>query len=206
MTGPSSVVVVRGTGYDSHGLPKFGPVLNARPQEPGDQYTVVYYSGTRPIKSYDIAVIRGTTPDAARPFRVLFEWTGRGFTVGAAMTYGTGPVELSYDARTNMIYTTASLAPVIVMTATGFVAGIVAGVVSAGEELAHATTGPRDVVMSVTCFEYDHAGRLSRLRMYLPDESTEVVRTTYFYEGEKDVPVKMESTSYPENRTRSITR
>lgn len=201
-----SVVLVKGAGYDRHGLPTFGPVLTERPAKAGDQYTVVYESGARPVKSYEIAVTGERKPDIARPFQALFEWTGKGFTVGASMVWGSGPVRFSYDAKTNMVYTTASVAPIVVMGATGFVVGVVAGVISAGEELRHAVLRPQDAVMSATVYEYDQRGRLKRLRMFLPDEKTEVVRTEYFYSDGEPAPVKAESKSYPEDKVRTIGR
>jgi hypothetical protein len=190
--------------YDRHGLPRFGPVLPERPSDPGEQYTVVYYANHRPVKSYEISVAGERRPDIIKPFEVLFQWTGAGFMVGASMLWGAGPVQFTYDARTDMLYTTATLAPIVVMSAGGFIVGIVAGMVSAGEELRYAMFRPYDVVMSATLYEYDQNNRLRRLRMFLPDERTEVVRTEYFYEDSEVVPVKMESRSYPENKVRVI--
>lgn len=201
---PQKVVVVKGVGYDQYGLPKFGAVLKDRPTEPGEQFTLVYEVNNRPVKSFEIAVIGERKPDIAKPIKVLFEWTGKGFIVGASMVYGTGPVHFSYDAKTNMVYTTASLAPVVVMATGGFIVGVVAGMVSAGEELRCAVIGPRELVLSSTVYEYDQQGRLKRLRMFLPDEKTEVVRTEYVYADGELVPGKAESRSYPEDTVRTI--
>jgi hypothetical protein len=200
---PMIILVKTGT-YDQYGLPKFGPALTERPTEPGEQFSLVYEVNNRPVKSYEIVVTGERKADITRPLKVLFEWTGKGFTVGASMVWGSGPVQFSYDAKTNMIYTTASMAPIVVMGATGFVVGVVAGVVSAGEELRYAVLSPRETAVSSTVYEYDQQGRLKRLRMFLPDEKTEVVRTEYFYGDGELVPVKAESRSYPENKVRTI--
>lgn len=199
-----AVVLAKNVRYDLHGLPKFGPVLPERPSDPGEQYTIVYYSNNKPVKSYEISVAGERRPDVIKPFEVLFQWTGAGFMVGASMVWGAGPVQFSYDAKTDMFYTTATLAPIVVMAAGGFIVGVVAGMVSAGEELRYAMLRPYDVVMSATIYEYDQHSRLRRLRMFLPDERTEVVRTEFFYEDSEVVPVKVESRSYPENRVRVI--
>jgi len=199
-----AVVLAKNVRYDRHGLPKFGPVLPERPSDPGEQYTVVYYSNNKPVKSYEISVAGERRPDIIKPFEVLFQWTGAGFMVGASMVWGAGPVQFSYDAKTDMLYTTATLAPVVVMATGGFIVGVVAGMLSAAEELRYAVLRPYDVVLSATLYEYDQNNRLKRLRMFLPDERTEVVRTEYFYEDSEVVPVKMESRSYPENKVRTI--
>ncbi len=199
-----TVVLVKNVRYDRHGLPKFGPVLPERPSDPGEQYTVVYYANNRPVKSYEISVAGERRPDIVKPFEVLFQWTGAGFMVGASMVWGDGPVQFSYDARTDMFYTTATLAPVVVMAAGGFIVGVVAGMLSAGEELRYAMLRPYDVVLSAMLYEYDQNSRLKLLRMFLPDEKTELVQTEYFYEDSGIIPVKMESRSYPENKVRVI--
>lgn len=200
------VVLVKGVGYDRYGLPKFGAVLKDRPAGPGEQFTLVYEVNNRPAKSFEIAVVGERKPDIMKPVKVLFEWTGKGFIVGASMVYGTGPVQFSYDARTNMVYTTASVAPIVIMATGGFIVGFVAGMFSAGEELSYAIISPKEMVVSSTVYEYDRQGRLKRLRMFLPDEKTEVVRTEYFYADNEPVPVKAESRSYPEDKVRTIGR
>jgi len=204
--GGRTTVLVTNMQYDSHGLPTFGPILPERPSEAGGRYAAVYYSGDRPVKSYDIAVVGERKPDATKPLEVLFQWTGQGFLVGASMLWGPGQIQLSGDRDGDMVVLAGALAPVVVMTAGGFIVGVVAGVISAGEELRYALLRPQDVVMSVTIFERDGEGRLIRLRMFLPDEKTEVVRTEYSYEGKGTVPVKAESRSYPENKVRTIGR
>ncbi len=197
-------VLVKGLAYDRYGLPKFGAPLAERPGRIGDRFSVVYYADSRPVKSYEIAVVGQQKPDITRPFEVMFQWTGEGFMVGAAMVWGSGPVQFSYDARTNMVYTTASVAPIVVMATGGFIVGIVAGMFAAGEELGHALVRPQEMALSATTYEYDRSGRLKRMRMFLPDEKTEVVRTEYFYGDGELVPVRTESRSYPENRLRTI--
>ncbi len=203
-------IVVREIGYDGRGLPMIPAPLAKRPSHPGDRFSVVRYSHDRPVISYDI-VVKREKPDLAKPFKTVYEWTGRGFKDGAIASGALGILALAGAAadigpntkKQTLLELAVVATPVVVATVGGFVIGLGEGIKQTALE-ANKVVANGEQAITCTTYEYDHAGRLMYLRMYTPDRGQELVRTEYFYDDEGPVPSKTEATSLVEKKTRTV--
>jgi hypothetical protein len=196
-------IVVRAISYDDNGLPISGTPLADRPSKLGDHFTVVRLLRDQPVISYDIAVVR-QRPDFARPLQVVYEWTGKGFTLGAnvtrAMINSAIPVQIqSSDA--------AVLAILVTPTAAGAVGGFIVGIADGARQTALELSKvivPGEQLVTFTTFEYDGLNRLAVMRMFSPDRMQELVRTRFAYEGAGTVPSRTTVKTLAEGKERDI--
>jgi hypothetical protein len=201
----TEAIVVRAIGYDDMGLPLRGTPLAARPSSLGDHFTVVRLLSDRPLISYDIAVAK-QKPDFAKPLQAVYEWTGRGFTLGANVTgaMANGGIRLQTHSNGEAFFALALIAtPIVAGTAGGFIVGIAEGVRQTGVELGKVIV-PGEEVITCTTYEYDGSNRLVRMRMLSPDRGRELVRTEFAYEGSATVPLRTVVKSLVEGKERDI--
>lgn len=193
-----TVVLVKRVEYDTHGRPLFRSVLKERPVKAGEQFTLVYYRGARPVKSLDIA-IAGRKPDFVKPLKVIYDWTGNGFAAGAQFA-----LEILPHSGGDKYAWVVPAASLVVGTAAGFVIGVGASVpVALGE--AGALMSDCEVLMGFSEYAYDEQGRMRRMRLFLPDEAQqELVRTEFNYHGNETAPFETVVYSRPENKVRTI--
>jgi len=198
-------IVVRAISYDDKGLPVLGTPLAERPSRSGDHFTVVRLLRDRPMISYDIILVR-QTPDFARPLQVVYEWTGKGFTLGAnvtrAIVNSARPVQV--QGRDAAFFVLAIMVtPTAAGTVGGFIVGIGDGVRQTALELSKVIV-PGEELVTCTTFEYDGLNRLVLMRMLSPDRMQELVRTKFAYEGAGTVPVRTTVKTLAEERERDI--
>jgi len=193
----SSIVLIKKIEYDPHGLPLFRTLLRERPVKKGEQFTLVYYGGNKPVKSFDIAIV-GRNPDITRPLMVIYDWTGKGFQVG---------VQLAVESMRGVRDKNGLLVPaasMVVGTAAGFVIGVGASIPVAFQE-AGTLIADNEVLLGFSEYAYDERGRLRSIRVWYPDEKPrELVRTEYDYHGDEATPFQTTVYSDPENKTRII--
>lgn len=198
-------IVVRAIGYDDKGLPVRGTPLAERPSRPGDHFTVVRLLRDRPVISYDIAVVR-RRPDFARPLQVVYEWTGKGFMLGANVTgaMANGAMRVQVQHRDEAFFVLAIIVtPIAAGTVGGFIVGIADGVRQTALELSKVIV-PGEEVVTCTTFEYDGLNRLVLMRMLSPDRMQELVRTKFAYEGAGTVPSRTTVKTLAEGKERDI--
>jgi hypothetical protein len=196
------LVMIGRVEYDVKGRPFFGERLKRRPDEAGAQFTVVRFTGSRAVESYDILVRSEEKPDMMRPLEVIYHWTGEGFQGGMALTQGTG---FSGSARDLAAYMVVRVAAVAVGGVVGFAVGVVESIPEAAAELKKVIVNARESVVSYSRYAYDGQGRIAVMRMYAPgDRPVELVRTEYLYSGTDALPSRTVVTSYPENKVRTI--
>lgn len=204
----SQEILVKRIEYDAEGLPVFSHRLGERPSRTGDQFTVVQLIKGKPATSFDI-VVAGGESDFIKPFKVVYEWTGRGFRGGAQGTLvfadaaahaGTG------GGRDEAVATLAFIfAPLVVGTAGGFIIGVADGIKTTAEEVVKVFVGKQEQVLTYTSYAYDGRGRLLLTRMHRADDSRqELARTEYEYLGDSPEPVKATITTYPDGSVRTI--
>jgi hypothetical protein len=201
----TEAIVVRAIGYDDKGLPLRGAPLAERPSSLGDHFTVVRLLSDRPLISYDIVVAR-QKPDFAKPLQAVYEWTGRGFTMGANVTGAMANGTVRIQARNNeeaFFVLAIVVTPIVAGTAGGFIVGIADGVRQTGVELGKVIV-PGEEVITCTTYEYDGSNRLLRMRMLSPDRGRELVRTEFAYEGSATVPSSTVVKSLVEGKERDI--
>lgn len=204
-------LIVRGVEYDRYGRPLFQNALKERPGSPGERFTLVFSSDAHPVFSVDVAVFRRHT-DAARPFKTLYAWTGKGFKKGADVSedlvtgYLKGVDEEGIKGKLEghlVVVGAIMVVPVTVGTTTGFVIGLGDGAVQAVKELRKAVVSRQEYITSVTRYEYE-GRRLMVMRMFSPDLKTEVVRTTFLFREGEEHPFRTVIHSFAENRDRVL--
>jgi hypothetical protein len=188
-------IVLSAIGYDEKGLPVLDAALTERSSKPGDHFTVVRFREGKPAISYDIVVAR-QAPDFARPLEVVYEWTGRGFTMGVnvvkAMGEGMGRsgVRLGGSGggrEAAIVLLVIVVAPIAASTTGGFIVGVADGARHTVLEVRKAIV-PGEQLITCTTFKYDSSNRLVLMRMLSPDQTRELVRTEFEYEGSETVP------------------
>ena len=183
--------IVRAISYDDNGLPVPGTPLAKRPSRPGDHFTLVRLLRDQPVISYDIVVVR-QRPDFARPLQVVYEWTGKGFTLGAnvtkAIVNSATPVQMQGKDAAFFVLA-IMVTPTAAGAAGGFIVGIADGARQTALELSKVIV-PGEELVTCTTFEYDGLNRLVLMRMFSPDRMQELVQTKFAYEGAGTVPVR----------------
>jgi hypothetical protein len=203
-------VLVRKIEYTPKGLPVVLDHLKARPSRAGDRFTVVQFINEHPVISFDIAVI-GQNADFTKPFRVIYEWTGKGYqagTEGSAATLNLtaqGNVQV-HDRDEAVLLFAIILTPMVVGTTGGFIIGLADGLKTTVEEAGKVVLGNHEQVAAYTTYAYDAHDRLVLMRMFKADDSRqELVRTEYAYAaGESVEPLKTVITTYPSGMVRTL--
>jgi hypothetical protein len=192
--------------YDIHGRPLFSNVLSSRPGRSGDRFTIVHTVNNRPVRSYDIAIVEQQKADLAKPFAVIYEWTGRGFEGGLDISGRMFPNGVQINSGDEALaYLAIRTAPVVIGSVTGFVVGVVSSIPVTATELKHAVVNSRETVIGYTVYEYDEKGRIRFMKAYPPVEhAEELVKTEFFYSGDSRDPFKTEVTSVVEKKMRII--
>ncbi len=199
--------VVRAIGYDDKGLPIPGTPLAERPSKPGDHFTVVRFLRDRPVISYDVVVVR-QRPDFAKPLQVVYEWTGKGFTLGANVTQAilnsARSVQIQSSSSETGVFVLAVLAaPAAAGTVGGFIVGIADGARQTALELSKVIV-PGEQLVTFTTFEYDGLNRLVLMHMFSPDRMQELVRTRFAYEGAATAPARTTVKTLAEGKERDL--
>lgn len=199
-----STFLVKKIGYDEHGRPQFQERLHRRPGHAGEQFTIVHAVNDRPVRSYDIAIVK-EKPDMNKPLAVVYEWTGKGFEGGLVVAQGLFPDGFSGSGKEAAAYVVIKAAPVIIFGVAGFVVGLVASVPETAAELKRLIVNAQENVLGYTVYEYDEKGRIRFMKLYPPVEHAEaLVKTEFFYEGNAAAPVRTEVDSLVENKVRLI--
>ena len=200
-----STVLVKQIEYDAHGRPLVPVVLNDRPGKTGDMFTIVHTVDNRPVRSYDIVIVKGQQADMSRPLAVVYEWTGKGFEAGFSITGNLFRGGVYASGNDALAIFAIEAAPIVIGGVTGFVVGIVSSIPETATELRHVIVNARETVVGYTLYEYDEKGRIRLMKMHSPtQQDAELVRTEFFYEGENGDPLKTKITSMPEQKVRTI--
>jgi hypothetical protein len=199
----ASEVIVSGITYDDKGLPVMGAFLSKRPSKPGDHFSVIRLTDARPVISYDI-IVRHQKPDFAKPFQAVYEWTGKGFILGAnisaVMLQG---IQAPHDKDAAAIELAIIITPLAAGTAGGFVVGLADGIRQTALELSKVVVNG-EVVVTCTTYEYDALNRLKYMRMLTPDRKQVLVLTEFVYEGTEALPSRTVVKSLAEGKEREV--
>lgn len=201
----TSEIVVREIGFDDKGMPIIGEPLAGRPSSPGDRFSLVRLADGRPLISYDIAVVR-QKPDFGKPFRTVYEWTGKGFMLGADATGAWADCVMRAQPQNRdeaAVQLAILVVPVTVGTVGGFVVGLADGIRQTALEMSKVVVNGEEAI-TCTTYEYDSLGRLMFMRMHTPDRGRELVQTEFWYEGAGLVPVRTMVRSLAEGKEREI--
>ena len=200
-----STLLVEKTDYDGHGRPLFNDVLKKRPSQVDDRFTIVEFSESRPIISYDITIVGEERVELRKPVSVIYEWTGKGFEVGFQISGHFLGGEIHATGRDALVYLAIMTAPIIIGGVTGFVIGVAESIPASASELRKVIVDKREKVTAYTRYEYDEEGRIRSMNLYPPGEYAEaLVSTRFMYAGKGREPYKTEVMSVPENKTRVL--
>lgn len=207
-SGPLRTVILREVEYDQRGLPLFVKTLNKRPVDPGERFTVGLFRGDIPVKTFDLAIKR-SHGDFKVPLRILYDWTGKGFKNGAAvgvvMALAVADASTEESSSDDLELMAGSLvAGAVVGTAGGFVVGLAASTPSAFEEAQKSILRAQEAIVTYTEYEYNDLGQLREMVMYGPDTREPIVRTDFYYEDDRNIPIQANIRSYAENKVRVI--
>jgi hypothetical protein len=206
-SGSLRTVILREVEYDQRGLPLFVKTLNKRPVDPGERFTVGLFRDDTPVKTFDIAIKR-SHGDFKVPLRIVYDWTGKGFKNGAAVGFGMALLlaDASEENSSNELELMAGglVAGAVVGTAGGFVVGLAASTPSAFEETQKSILRAQEAIVTYTEYEYNDRGQLRQMIMYGPDTREPIVRTDFYYEDDRNIPIQANIRSYPENKVRVI--
>lgn len=200
-----STFLVKKISHDEHGRPLFSDRLTKRPVQSGEEFSLVYLNAGKPVRSYDIVIVKEQRANMGRPLAIVYEWTGKGFEAGLSITgnFLRGGVSASGDAALAILAMEA--APIVIGGVTGFVVGVVSSIPETATEMRRVVVNTREALIGSTVYEYDEKGRISIMKMYPPAENAEeLVKTEFVYEGENRDPSKTEVTSLIEKKTRLI--
>lgn len=199
-----SIFLVKKIGYDRYGRPEFNDRLNRRPGSAGDTFAVVHAVNGRPLRSYSIAVVPSNA-DLTRPFAVIYDWTGRGFEGGVAISSGIFPQGTIQSGEEAAVYLAIKAAPIVIATVTGFVVGVLASIPKTAVELKNIVVNARETITGYTEYSYDERSRIKFMKLYPPGEHVdELVRTDFLYEGGGQAPVRTIVMSVAERKIRTI--
>lgn len=200
-------VILREVEYDQRGLPLFVKTLNKRPVDPGERFTVGLFRGDAPVKTFDIAIKR-SHGDFKVPLRIVYDWTGKGFKNGAAvgLIMALELADASEENKSNELELIAGglVAGAVVGTAGGFVVGLAASTPSAFEETQKSVLRAQEAIVTYTEYEYNDLRQLRQMVMYGPDTREPIVRTDFYYEDDRNIPIQANIRSYAENKVRVI--
>ncbi len=200
-----STFLVKQIEYDDHGRPLFPAVLRDRPGNAGDVFTIVHSVDNRPVRSYDIVIVKEQQADMSRPFAIVYEWTGRGFEAGLSITGNLFRGGVYASGKEALAVVAIEAAPIVIGGVTGFVVGIVSSIPQTTAELRRVIVDARETVIGYTLYEYDEKGRIRFMKMQSATQpDTVLVKTEFFYEGQNREPIKTEVTSIPEQKVRMV--
>ncbi len=174
---------------DKYGRTVFGDIIKDAPHKSGDTHVILQRDAQgRPRVSYLIAIVDNEA-DATEPFKVLFDWTGKGFKAAGNFlkTLLTADVQISDDDAA-MAYMAFTAAGTIVVIAGGIMIGVADGSWQAGKEIGKVFTD-KEIIASFTTFEHDDEDRLIRSRVWFAGTpATEIIRSTFFYDKDSATP------------------
>jgi hypothetical protein len=199
-------ILVKKISHDEHGRPLFSERLIKRPVHSGEEFSLVYINAGKPVRSYDIVIVKEQQADMVRPLAIVYEWTGKGFEAGLSITGNflrSGVLVSSRDDALAILAMEA--APIVIGGVTGFVVGVVYSIPETATEMRRVIINTREALIGYTAYEYDEKGRIRSMKMYPPAANAEeLVKTEFIYEGENRDPSKTEVTSLIEKKTRLI--
>jgi len=182
-------VVVSGITYDDKGLPVMGPLLAERPSGSGDHFSVIRLADNRPVVSYDV-VVEHQKPDFAKPLQAVYEWTGKGFILGANISAGMlQGIQMPHDRDAAALELVIIITPLAAGTAGGFVVGLADGIMQTARELSKVVI-KGEVAVTCTTYEYDSLSRLAYMRMFTPDRKQLLVLTEFMYKEAEARPYR----------------
>jgi hypothetical protein len=140
-----------------------------------------------------------------KPLAVLYEWTGKGFEGGLAISEGIFPAGVHASGQEAVAFLAIKAAPVVIGGVTGIVFGLAASIPATAAELRHVVVNARETMIGYTVYEYDEKNRIKFMKLYPPiDRAPELVKTVFYYSDTGFDPIKTEVLSTVEQKTRML--
>ncbi len=201
--------------HTAYGIPELSGMFDKKPHEPGIQFIAALYNGQILEKYYHILAALEENPDIRKPFRVIYEWTGRGFDLGyryskdiiektAQMGSGKPRIEPFCSLILLPGYVLGS-AIFITTSVGGFIVGVTQFIPATFGELKKLGISDSDLILGAAALAYDRENRIVKITsLSPPPEETPLAETEFFYTGMERKPHKSINYSIPEKKSRII--
>jgi hypothetical protein len=170
-----SYSIYKTISYDKYHRPVIADKIE-RPTKDKEQFHIVASSNNTPVRSYDILVkdIRQTF-DPAKPFKLIFEWTGKGVKKsGKLIGINLEPDKESHKPTLEMYYPYPFdfIPPgaFLIGGTVGFFIGIYKGIIQLPKELTKVVVEGKEIMLGYTEYYYDQNGRLALIKYFVPYE------------------------------------
>jgi len=204
---------VHSLDFSSDGLPTFSEPFRTKPRQVGTHYFQVLYENSKPQAAFLVGVAGENKADWSRPFSTIYNWTGKGFSVGVRFLEDTlnsgcnnGELERGIKDVFGKLLACSAVGVVgAVVTGTGgFVIGTFASAPVFVNELQHSLDPSRERLLMVMRMSYDISGRLTSYTFELPDgrAGQQFITSQCVYDGGATRPRECIVASTPERITR----
>lgn len=210
--------------YDKYGIPQLSDEIEFSNLSDASEYYLVNYSEYGPETVYIIKRVK-KTKNLAAPFKVIYEWTGKGFKYGYVSSKGI--IEKSSEIGKVIIEPIpeegpgmtlrvpvfiVSAVPGYIIGTTVFIAsgvtGFLIGLKESGPEAYNSIKkiGKSDgLVLGKYIFHYDIKKRIKKFVHYSPPPDNEALsETEYFYNDSGSLPYKSVNYSYVDKKKRVV--
>jgi hypothetical protein len=197
--------------FNKYGIPELKNEISSSNIPENSYYFQARYLNNRPDNVYIVKDEKIKT-DPLKPFKVIYQWTGKGFDVGYENSKGI--IEFSsaiaYSITINNVPITAVPGYIVGTTVfvvsgiTGFIIGLGKSVPETYNEIKNSgkTNG---LVLGKYLFEYDPQNRIIKYTQYSPlPENIKLSETTFSYYGNLNTPFKTINYSFVEKKKRII--
>lgn len=197
--------------YDVYGRPVFEERTGKYPDKTNDQYCIVDLDENTglPLRTFIIYNddCSDCSPDMEKPFKVIYNWTGKGFEIGCSTVKDMFKDSAGRGVGTGDPFAMLSIAGITVVTCTsvGFTVGLVKGSGTLVNESKNISIKYLQFLLGYIRYFYDEQKRLIKMIHYTPaDQPVELLITDYNYTGNDTIPFKTTVYSVPEKKTREI--
>jgi hypothetical protein len=160
--------------YDKYHRPVITDKIE-RPTKDKEQFHIVAYNNNSPIRSYDILVqdIKKSF-DLTKPFKLIFEWTGKGVKEGGKLvginmeTEGTKSKPTQQNINYPYPFSIIPFGAIMIGGTLGFFVGIYKGTVQLPKELKKIVIEGKEIMLGYTEYYYDLNERLALIKYFVP--------------------------------------
>lgn len=200
--------------YDEYGIPHVNKQLHERPSDNEEEFIIAGYHDGLPVEYYHI-IVSDYDGDIkkSKPFRVIYDWTGKGFKMGYDMSKDIieDSIETSEKLGGLDIYIIAATgsaiggASFILSGLGGFIIGTIEAFPATYQEFKKIGIKNRELILSQITLQYDEDMRLTQYALYTPPPQNILASETRFiYNDESTTPSESYNISHFENKKRTI--
>lgn len=192
-----TIKIFQSVQNDKNGFPKFENEIKDKLLSKDNKYVIVYYSNSKPAKSFNLILLSPEEIELDKPFRIILKNTGNGLDAGidiaSSMRFGgvSSDWKRSSDSGTAIAQLVVITFPVVLGVFTGATIGIIKSIPEFGNQIAKVFDSDKERVYSYTLYHYDDQERLSSYSIFLPAEKNFLTtKITFSYKANSKIPFK----------------